>query len=279
MGGRYRIPRAGAELNRRHFIAALSVASIGAVGISRCSFTGQSRVAGAAADAPASPAADRFAGLLPAPPPSARVPLPAGVLSNLPGNGDLLALTVDDGVSSDVVRAYTQLAKDTGIRLTYFVNGVYRSWTEHAELLRPLVDDGQIQLANHTWRHPDLTKMPLAEVAEEFRHNHDFLWKTYGIDARPYFRPPYGAHNPHVDKVAADLGYTVDTLWSGTLEDHVWIPATEVVKMADRYFHPQSIVIGHLNHEPVTQVYGQLIDIIRARKLRTVTLNDVFRTP
>ncbi|MDQ2636194.1 MAG: polysaccharide deacetylase family protein, partial [Actinomycetota bacterium] len=182
-------------------------------------------------------------------------------------------------VSSDVVRAYTQLAKDTGIRLTYFVNGVYRSWIEHAALLRPLVDDGQIQLANHTWRHPDLTKMPLAEVAEEFRHNHDFLWKTYGIDARPYFRPPYGAHNPHVDTVAADLGYTVDTLWSGTLEDHVWIPASEVVKMADRYFHPQAIVIGHLNHEPVTQVYGQLVDIIRARKLRTVTLNDVFLTP
>ena len=46
--------------------------------------------------------------------------------------------------------------------------------------------------------------------------------------------------------------------------------------MADKYFTPQSIVIGHLNHLPVTHVYGPLVDLIRSRALRTVTLNDVF---
>jgi peptidoglycan/xylan/chitin deacetylase (PgdA/CDA1 family) len=244
------------------------------VGLTRCSSSGQPQAAEAT---PVAAEQSRAAALLPPPPREARIPLPGGgVLSSLPGDGDLLALTVDDGVSSEVLRAYTQFAKDTGVRLTYFVNGIYQSWTEHAALVRPLVDDGQIQLANHTWSHPNLTKLPLVAVAEEFRHNHDFLWKTYGVDVRPYFRPPYGAHNAHVDKVAGDLGYTIDTLWSGTLEDHVWIPAGEVVKMAEAYFNPQAIVIGHLNHMPVTEVYGQLVDIIRARNLRTVTLDDVF---
>ncbi len=56
-------------------------------------------------------------------------------------------------------------------------------------------------------------------------------------------------------------------------------PGGDVVAMADRYFTAQTIVIGHLNHEPVTEVYGQLVDIIRARRLRTVTLNDVFVRP
>jgi peptidoglycan/xylan/chitin deacetylase (PgdA/CDA1 family) len=276
MSGRYRLP-AGSELSRRHFIAALSVATLSAVGLSRCSFGGQHRVAEAAAPEPA-PA--RGAGLLRPPPREARIPLPGGgELSTLPGQGDLLALTVDDGVNSDVVRMYTQFAKDTGVRLTYFVNGIYPSWTDHAALLRPLVDDGQIQLGNHTWSHPILTKIPLNAVAEEFRRNHQFLWDTYGIDARPYFRPPYGAHNAHVDKVAGDLGYTADTLWSGSLEDHVWIPASEVVRMADQHFNPQTIVIGHLNHMPVTEVYEQLVDVIRSRKLRTVTLDDVFLKP
>ena len=70
--------------------------------------------------------------LLPPPPPSARLALPdATVLKSLPGHGDLLALTVDDGVNGDVVRQYTQFAKDTGIRLTFFVNGTYRSWTDN----------------------------------------------------------------------------------------------------------------------------------------------------
>jgi hypothetical protein len=45
--------------------------------------------------------------LLPPPPREARIPLPGGgVLSTLPGQGDLLALTMDDGVNSDVVRMY-----------------------------------------------------------------------------------------------------------------------------------------------------------------------------
>ncbi|MGV0792037.1 polysaccharide deacetylase family protein [Mycolicibacterium sp. XJ1819] len=266
-------------MNRRHFLAALSVASLGAIGLSRCSLGGQPQVAGVAAEAAAPPVAPSAPAVLPPPPRSARLPSPGGVLTMLPGEGDLLALTLDDGVSSEVVRAYTQFARDTGVRLTYFVNGVYRSWTEHADLLRPLVDDGQIQLANHTWLHPNLTKLPLVGVAEELRHNHDFLWKTYGVDVRPYFRPPYGAHNAHVDKVAADLGYTVNTLWSGDLKDHVEIPEAEIVKMAHTWFNPQTIVIGHLNHLPVTHVYGQLVDVIRARKLRTVTLDDVFLRP
>ena len=46
-----------------------------------------------------------------------------------------------------------------------------------------------------------------------------------------------------------------------------------------KYLVAQQIVIGHLNHPPVTAVYHQLIDIIRERNLRTVTLNDVFIKP
>lgn len=260
------------QVDRRHFLAALSAVTVGAMGLARCGTAAQP---GAAEATPV--AVEQRPALLPPPPREARIPLPGGgVLSSLPGNGDLLALTVDDGVRSDVVRLYTEFARDTGVRLTYFVNGAYASWTDNKALLRPLVDSGQIQLGNHTWSHPDLTKLPLTGVAEELRHTHDFLWKNYGIDARPYFRPPYGAHNANVDKVSAELGYTANTLWSGSLQDEVVIPADEIVRMAERYFAPGVIVIGHLNHEPVTRVYGRLVDLIRERRLRTVTLRDVY---
>jgi peptidoglycan/xylan/chitin deacetylase (PgdA/CDA1 family) len=219
--------------------------------------------------------------LLPPPPLSARIPLPGGgALTKIPGEGDLLALTLDDGVSSDVVRAYTQFAKDTGARLTYFVNGVYKSWTENLAQLRPLVESGQIQLGNHTWSHPDLTTLSKSEIAQELTRNDEFLKKTYGVGAKPYYRPPYAKRNAAVDAVAADLGYKVPTLWSGSLSDSTLITEEYILKMADEYFTPQSIVIGHLNHPPVTHLYPQLVDIIRSRNLRTVTLNDVFlRTP
>lgn len=218
--------------------------------------------------------------LLPPPDPGSRLPLPKGaVLKHLPGGGDLLAWTVDDGADSEVVRLYTQFAKDSGVRLTYFVTGGYRSWTENAVLLRPLVESGQIQLANHTWTHADLTRLAPAQVAAELRSTDVFLRNTFGVDAAPYFRPPYGHHNAAVDAVAADLGYQNPTLWSGDLRDSALLPEGVIVQLAQQYFTPQNIVIGHLNHTPVTHVYGQLVEIIRARRLRTVTLNDVFVRP
>jgi peptidoglycan-N-acetylglucosamine deacetylase len=269
------------ELNRRRFLGALSAAVLGGVGVSRDALGGPSQTPTAVAAAVASPpraGGEVVAGALSPPPaPIARVALPGGgVLNKLPGNGNLLALTVDDGVNTDVVRLYTQFAKDTGIRLTYFVNGTYRSWTDNLALLRPLVECGQIQLGNHTWSHPNLTKVPASRVAHEITRNDEFLKNTFGVDARPYFRPPYGKHNSAVDAVAADLGYTAITLWSGSLSDSTVITEDYLVQMAQRAFTRQAIVIGHLNHLPVTHVYGQLRDLIRARDLRTVTFNDVF---
>jgi peptidoglycan/xylan/chitin deacetylase (PgdA/CDA1 family) len=218
--------------------------------------------------------------LLPPTDPGSRVVLPGGaVLNKLPGNGDLLAWTVDDGANTDVVRLYTQFAKDTGVRLTYFVTGAYRSWTENAALLRPLLESGQIQLGNHTWTHPDLTKPSASQVADGLSRTDQLLRNTYGVDAAPYFRSPYGHHNAVVDAVGADLGYHVATLWSGDLRDSAVLSEEQIVKMAYQFFAPQNIVIGHLNHPPITHVYGQLVDIIRARRLRTVTLNDVFVRP
>jgi peptidoglycan/xylan/chitin deacetylase (PgdA/CDA1 family) len=268
MTGRKPITYAGTKLTRRHFLASLSVATLAGVGLARCTVGAQPRVARAAA-APAPTAVV-----------AVRMPLPGGgALSSIPGDGNLLVLTLDDGVNADVVRLYTQFAKDTGVRLTYFVNGTYRSWTENRDLLRPLVESGQIQLGNHTWSHPDLATLPKDQVAEQLRHNHQFLMRNYGVDARPYFRPPYGSHTPVVDAVAAELGYSMPTMWSGSLGDQNIIGEDEIVKMTKRYFNPQAIVIGHLNHLPVTHVYGQLLDVIRSRDLRTATLDDVFAKP
>jgi peptidoglycan/xylan/chitin deacetylase (PgdA/CDA1 family) len=162
------------------------------------------------------------------------------------------------------------------VRLTFFLNGVNKSWTENRDELRPLVDSGQIQLGNHTWSHPDLTTVSTSRIRDELARNDRFMKDTYGVDAAPYFRPPYGKHNSAVDAVAADLGYTVPTLWSGSLADSTVITEDYILKMANQYFTPRTIVLGHLNHLPVTHVYGQLVDIIRARNIRTVTLNDIF---
>jgi peptidoglycan/xylan/chitin deacetylase (PgdA/CDA1 family) len=274
------------EMNRRCFMAGLAAAIVAGVGVARYSIDGARDVAAAdVSPAQVNAALVPAAGPLPlqrpplvSPPPrGARVPLPGhGVLTSLPVEGDVFALTVDDGVNSEVVRLYTQFARDTGIRMTYFANGINRSWTDNAALLRPLVESGQIQLGNHTWSHPDLTTVSKSRISGEITRNETFLKNTYGVSAQQYLRPPYGRHNATVRAVAADLGYTATTMWSGSLADSTVIKEDYIVKMADQYFKPRQLVLGHLNHLPVTHVYDRLVDIIRERNLRTATLNDVF---
>ena len=164
------------ELDRRRFLVAVA-ATVAVSGISWGAAGGPKEPV-ARGDVPGSaprPAAPALPQVLPPPDPRSRVELPGGgVLNKLSGQDDLLAWTVDDGVSTDVVRLYTQFAKDTGVRLTYFVTGAYRSWTENAGLLRPLVESGQIQLGNHTWTHPDLTKLSKGQIADELSRTDAF---------------------------------------------------------------------------------------------------------
>ena len=202
--------------------------------------------------------------------------VPKGTLSILPGQGQQLALTVDDGTDASVVEAYARLAEETGLRLTFFCNGVNRSWTDTAPLLRPLVDAGQIFIANHTWSHPDLTKVGSATVADEVRKNETFLSTTFAVTGRPFLRPPYGFHNATLDRQLADLGYPAVTMWLGNLGDSGVLPPATIVSEAQQWFQPQHLVIGHANHPPVIQVMDRLVELIQLRGLVPVHLGDIF---
>lgn len=217
--------------------------------------------------------------IIPAPTGGPKSAIPAGTITALPGSGNNLALTVDDGASPEVVGAYIKFARDTGARFTFFVTAYYDSWTVHRDELRPLVESGQIQLGNHTWDHADLTTLSGTAIASQLSRAKTFLHNTFGVDGTPYFRPPYGRHNATVDKVAADLGYTVPVMWYGSLSDSGVITEDYLMQCARQYFNAQAIVIGHANHPAVTHCYGQLTDIIRERKLSMVTLNDVLVSP
>ena len=203
------------------------------------------------------------------------VPAPAGVVDQIPGDGTSLALTIDDGTSSEVVGSLCRFAQDSGVRLTFFPNGRYSSWEENGDVLQPLIDSGQVAIGNHTWSHLDLTTLSDDQVAEEIGRNRDWIEATFGIRT-PFLRPPFGAHDERVQRISADLGHPTVVLWNSTLEDNRVLTAEELIDAARRWFAAQAIVVGHANHPPVTTVYGQLLDLIAERGLRTVTLADAW---
>ena len=149
----------------------------------------------------------------------------ADVIVEVPDTPPLVALTIDDGVSSPVVGAYVALARATGIRLTFFANGVNGSWADHQPEMQPLVDSGQIQIANHTWDHPDIRTLTSAQLVDQLDRNNRYLTGLYGVDTKPYFRPPYMGHTAATDRVCVDQGYSVITWWNGSFGDSTQITA------------------------------------------------------
>ena len=184
---------------------------------------------------------------------------------------------MDDGVSSQVVRAYGQLAAATGIRLTFFANGVYSSWAYNRKVLQPLVDAGQVQIGNHTWDHPDITTIGSSALVDQLTRNEKALSDLYGVGTKPFFRPPYMARNGSTDQVVIDQGYPIICWWTGSFGDSTLITADQVLANAREYLRAGTIVIGHANFPPVTTVFDDIIGILQDRSLQTVTLADVFR--
>ena len=67
-------------------------------------------------------------------------------------------------------------------------------------------------------------------------------------------------------------------MWNGTLDDSRVLTVEELLAAARQWFTAQTIVVGHANHPTVTSVYGDLLDLLEERGLRTVTLADVWAT-
>lgn len=201
---------------------------------------------------------------------------PGGLLTRLPPVGRRVALTVDDGTNSDVVAAFARFCRESGVRMTFFVNGANDSWTVNAPALRPMVESGQIQLGNHTWSHPYLTRIGEREIAEQIARNARFLRNAYGTDGSPYFRPPFGRHTRVSDRIAADLGYRTVAKWSVQVGDNLPTTERDLGAGIARALRPGSIVLAHANLPTITRCYDRLLSLIAERDLQPVTLADVY---
>ncbi|NMH99552.1 polysaccharide deacetylase family protein [Pseudonocardia acidicola] len=261
-------------LSRRAFLGMLGVGA--AAVVSGCAGQPDGLISGAPGLPPAGAGPGHPAALPPVP---AARPGPTTVLRGGPTTGSRIALTVDDGTCADCVAGYAEFAQRTGVHITFSPNGTYaREWQPHTAALRPLVAAGQVQIMNHTFSHPRLTKIPEAKVREELERNDEWVVKNFGITTRPYYRPPYGLHNPAVDAVAGGLGFTRTVLWDGSYSDSTVITPDFLMSQARLYLKPGVIMLGHANHPTVLGLFDQIMALIKERQLQPVTLDEMFGT-
>src|SRR5262245_33897699 len=118
---------------------------------------------------------------------------------------------------------------------------------------------GQVSICNHTWDHHDMTKLSEAQVQHELLANEQWIQQRFGVTSRPFCRPPYGAHDPRVDEMIGELGFTKVIMWNGTFGDSIVHPPEFILAQLDEYLKPGTIMLSHANHPATASVIDQII--------------------
>jgi len=125
-----------------------------------------------------------------------------------------LALTFDDGPNPAWTPRLLDLLAEHNVHATFFLIGRFAK--VERELARRIADAGHL-IGNHTWSHPDLSRLPDSNVLDELTRTNDLLAEITG-NPMIYFRPPFGARRPYVLKLARQLGL-VPVTWNAMTTD------------------------------------------------------------
>jgi len=202
----------------------------------------------------------------------------ASVITRLPASTTRrMAFTIDDGSSSAAIKAYLKFARNHYVKLNFFITSAYSGWRSNEKEIKELLGLGLLQLANHTSTHADLSRLSATSIQKQLMRCHNYIEDAFGVDARPFYRPPFGAYNRTVISAAADIGYTKLMLWNGTLADSS--NSTRpfgVRKHARADFKDRKIVLAHANRMLVPDMLPELYELMRDRGLNLIRLNEAY---
>jgi peptidoglycan/xylan/chitin deacetylase (PgdA/CDA1 family) len=178
-----------------------------------------------------------------------------------------LALTFDDGPNSVVTPQILTALEHAHARATFFVVGMRVPGNE--AIVQRMYTDGD-EIGNHSWNHPDLTKLTANQVRDQFNRT-QLAVMAAGVPAPTLFRPPYGAVNA---TVRSQIPVTL-ALWNVDPED--W-KSTNPNQIADRIVSqakPGRVVDLHDIYAPTAQSLPLLLDRLKAH-YQLVTVSELF---
>lgn len=106
----------------------------------------------------------------------------------MPGAGDVLYLTFDDGPTPGITSWTLDLLKQYKAKATFFLIG--KNAEQHPELVQRMVTEGHT-VGNHTMTHVNAWKVDAATYSADVDSARD-LFSQLPCGDLVYFRPPYG---------------------------------------------------------------------------------------
>ncbi len=184
-----------------------------------------------------------------------------------------LALTFDDGPNAQATPRILDILTQEQVHATFFVMGTHIAGNE--ELLRRMHREGH-EIGNHSWSHPDFTKISPAEVDAQLELTQTAIVAT-GVPAPTMFRPPYGAVN---DMVKSHTHMTI-VRWNIDPEDWKAKDTAKVYEGMLAQAKPGGVILLHDMHQqtvdalvPALQVLKLQYQFVTASELLHLTPGD-----
>jgi len=130
-------------------------------------------------------------------------------------DGKIVLLTFDDGPKDpETLDPLLDILDKHQAKAIFFVNG-YRV-KANPDLLKQIDDRGQV-IGNHSWDHIELKKEKAPKIKEQIEKVQQIVTDVTG-KTPVFFRPPHGASNDDVRRIAKENGLLFMTWSNGSLD-------------------------------------------------------------
>lgn len=183
-----------------------------------------------------------------------------------------VAMTFDDGPHPKLTPRLLDILKERGIKATFFVIG--KCVAEFPDIAKRIVDEGH-EIANHSWSHPQLTKLSPTVFASEISQTNEAIQQATGV--RPVtMRPPYGAINPALTKrLNEEYGLSV-ILWSVDPQDWKIRKSDHVTSHITKNAAPGAIILAHDIHTSTIDAMPATLDGLLAKGYKFATVSELI---
>ena len=132
-----------------------------------------------------------------------------------------------------------------------------------------------MEIGNHTWEHPNMTTIPVEDIAGQFSKANDTISSATGLTPKLY-RPAGGLSDGAVRQAAARVGLA-EILWDVIPFDWVNDSNTGATRsMLMTYIKPGSVVLFHDTYSSTVDLVYQFIPVLRANGYRLVTVSELL---
>jgi peptidoglycan/xylan/chitin deacetylase (PgdA/CDA1 family) len=183
-----------------------------------------------------------------------------------------VALTFDDGPHVRTTPYLLKILKEHNVKATFFVVGMMAE--ANPGLVTKEMDGGHL-VANHTYHHVNLTKIPREYIGVELKAC-ELVLKHITGQKTMLFRPPGGDYNPFVSEAANSLGYTM-VLWTDDPGDYARLDGQLLKSRLLARLSPGGIILLHDGLQETIDILPQLLSTLKAEGYTFVTVDAFLR--